>query len=571
MRNLNKSNPAGCAAKTEATPYRFEDAAPLFIKHAPFPMALLDFALRFVEVSATWPDFSRGQCFKPIGLSASEVCSGLEPAHIEQLRQAVGKIDGAGALAPIILTIGDRWIQWDVMPWPDDESAHAGLVVVARDVTEQHKSEQETTRTKQFLETIVENLPLPLVAKASNRKFILANSRYAELIGKSCEAIIGKTDYEIFPKEVADRMTKSDDEIFLSGKVKAIEEARFETPMGPKIFQVNAVAITDPIGSPCILAVGDDVTARFEAERALAQALDTAETATRELREAQSELVAFARQAGMAEIANNVLHNVGNVLTSVNVSAGLVTSAIRGSKAPGLAKAVELLNEHAADLGAFLTADERGKRLPGYLGKLAAALAAEQNAVIEELGSLTRSIDHIKDIVATQQTYSGAASLVESVRVSDLLNDALRMDSAGLTRHQVEVIRELADLPPLLLDKARVLQILVNLIANARQAMARVTGREPRLTLQADAADLGEGRCLRIKVKDNGEGIAPENFDKLFVHGFTTRKDGHGFGLHSSALTAKAMGGSLTVSSDGPGSGASFTLELPFNLVGDLG
>ena len=319
------------------------------------------------------------------------------------------------------------------------------------------------------------------------------------------------------------------------------------------------------------MAVGDDITARIDAERALAQALSTAETATHELHEAQSELVAFARQAGMAEIANNVLHNVGNVLNSVNVSAGLVASTMRGSKASGLAKAVELLNEHAEDLGTFLTTDERGKRLPGYLGKLAVALTAEQKAVIEELGSLTRSIDHIKDIVATQQTYSGTVSLVEPVRVPDLLEDALRMDSDGLTRHQVDVIRELADLPAVLLDKSRVLQILVNLIANARQAMARVTGCAPRLTLQAGGAGMGEGRRLRITVKDNGEGIAPENFDKLFVHGFTTRKDGHGFGLHSSALTAKAMGGSLTVSSDGPGLGACFTLELPFNPVGDPG
>ena len=555
----------------EAAPYRFQDGAPRFVRRAPFPMAMLDAELRFVEVSTTWPDFSCGQCVDPVGLGVSEACSGLEPAHIEQLQNALEKNGETGAPAPIILTIGDRRIQWDVTPWHDDKSAPAGLVIVARDITEQYKAEQELTRAKQFLETVVEKLPLPLVVKASNRQFIFVNRHYTELVGKSRDELIGKTEYELLPKENADRIKATDDEVLRTGKITAMEDELVETPTGSRVFRVNVIAITDPSGAPCILAVGDDVTARFEAERGLAQALKAAETATRELHEAQSELVAFARQVGMAEIANNVLHNVGNVLTSVNVSAGLVTSAMRESKAPGLAKAVELLNQHAADLGVFLTADERGKRLPGYLGKLAAALAAEQSAVIEELGSLTRSIDHIKDIVATQQTYSGSASLVEPVRVPGLLDDALRMDSAGLARHQVEVTRELADLPPLLLDKSRVLQILVNLIANARQAMARVTGREPRLTLQADATDTGDGRRLRIKVRDNGDGIAPENLDKLFVHGFTTRKDGHGFGLHSSALTAKAMGGSLTVSSDGPGSGACFTLELPFNPVGDLG
>ena len=571
MRDLNELTPAGVAPKVEPVPSRFRDAAPLFVKRAPFPMALLDSALYFVEVSATWPDFSRGQCANPIGLSVSEARFGLEPGHIERLRHALIKVGGAGPAAPIVQMVGDRQFQWDVTPWGDDESADAGLLIVARDVTEHHKAEQEITRAKQFLETIFESLPLPMLVKTSSRKLIFANPAYAEIVGLSRDDIIGKTDYEIFPKEAADRFRKTDDEILHAGKINAIEDLPVDTAFGPRMFRVNAVAITDPDGARCVLAVGDDVTARFDVERALAQALDSAETATHELHEAQSELVAFARQAGMAEIANNVLHNVGNVLTSVNVSAGLVTSAIRDSKVPGLAKAVELLNAHAADLGAFLTGDERGKRLPGYLGKLAAALAAEQNAVIEELGSLTRSIDHIKDIVATQQSYSGTVSLVEPVRVADLLEDALRMDSVGLARHQVEVTRELSDLPSLLLDKSRVLQILVNLIANARQAMAGITGHGPCLTLQADAADMGDGQRLRIKVTDNGEGIAPENLGKLFVHGFTTRKNGHGFGLHGSALAAKAMGGSLTVSSDGPGLGASFTLELPFNPVGDIG
>lgn len=571
MQNVNKLIPAGVAPKTEASPSRFQDAAPPFVRHAPFAMALLDSGLCFVEASATWPDFSHGRCINLIGLSAAEVCSGLEPAHIEQLRHALTKIGGVGVVAPIILTVGERRFHWDVTPWRDGESTDAGLVIVARDVTAQHEAAQDTTRTKQFLEAIIDNLPLPILAKSSDRKYIFVNRAYMEVVGKPRDEIIGKTDYEIYPKEEADRITKTDDEIFQSGKIKALKEEQFETPAGPKVFQIIALTITDPQGAPCVIAIADDITARFEAERALGQALNAAETATRELHEAQSELVAFARQAGMAEIANNVLHNVGNVLTSVNVSAGLVTSAIRDSKVPGLAKAVELLNAHTADLGAFLTSDERGKRLPGYLGKLAVALGVEQNAVIEELGSLTRSIDHIKDIVATQQSYSGAASLVEAVRVPDLLNDALRMDSVGLARHQVEVTRKLTDLPSLFLDKSRVLQILVNLIANARQAMAGVTGRESRLTLQADATDAGEGQRLRIKVMDNGEGIAPENLGKLFVHGFTTRKNGHGFGLHSSALSAKAMGGSLSVSSDGPGLGACFTLELPFNRVGDFG
>ena len=288
------------------------------------------------------------------------------------------------------------------------------------------------------------------------------------------------------------------------------------------------------------------------------------------IQQAQAELVAAAHQAGKAEIATNVLHNVGNVLNSVNLSASLVSSQVRDSKAQGLAKAVQLINEHAADLGDFLTRDEKGKLLPGYLNKLVAALALEQQSIVEELGSLTRSIDHIKDIVTTQQSYAVAVSVVEAVHIRDLLEDALRMNAGALTRHQVAVVKEFADVPVLLLDKPRMLQILVNLIGNAKQAMDGVLDRLHRITLRVDIADGADGRSLRVRVEDEGEGIAPEHLARLFSHGFTTRKNGHGFGLHSCALAAKEMGATLTAHSDGPGKGAAFTLELPIKLVEDM-
>jgi two-component system, LuxR family, sensor kinase FixL len=73
------------------------------------------------------------------------------------------------------------------------------------------------------------------------------------------------------------------------------------------------------------------------------------------------------------------------------------------------------------------------------------------------------------------------------------------------------------------------------------------------------------GARLRITVADNGVGVAPESFSRLFTQGFTTKKEGHGFGLHSSALAAEEMGGTLTCVSEGPGRGAAFTLELPLD------
>ncbi|CAH0152235.1 DAHL domain-containing protein [Pseudomonas mediterranea] len=287
------------------------------------------------------------------------------------------------------------------------------------------------------------------------------------------------------------------------------------------------------------------------------------EERTRELMEAERELVDAARMAGMAEIATNVLHNVGNVLNSVNISAELVTRKLKNSRTLGLGKAVKMMNEHAEDLGQFMTLDEKGKLLPRYFNELVDSIAAEQALLIDELAQLTKSVDHIKEIVTTQQSYAGAARLIEPLNVSDLFEDALRMNSGALSRHHVTVIKDYQDAPTIMGDKHRLLLVLINLISNAKFAMSHVA--EPReMTLGIRIVDR---TTLCLSVKDRGEGIAPDNLARIFNHGFTTRKDGHGFGLHSCALAAVEMNGRLHVHSDGPGQGALFTLEIPLELA----
>jgi signal transduction histidine kinase len=290
------------------------------------------------------------------------------------------------------------------------------------------------------------------------------------------------------------------------------------------------------------------------------RALQLVAERTAQLRGAQAQLVDAARQAGMAEIATNVLHNVGNVLNGVNVSANLVAQKVRGSKSAGLVKAVALMNEHADDLGGFLTTDPRGKALPDYLDKLATALTAERESVDSDLLRLTKGVAHIKEIVASQQSLAGVSGVIDSVRVSDLVEDALRM--AGIGEDEVTVIRDFPTDPLLALDRHRVLLILLNLISNAMHAM-KGNGRRPReLSFRVETID---GQGVSITVADSGVGIPPENMTRIFVHGFTTHTDGHGFGLHSSALAATEMGGSLTLHDTPDGIGAAFTLEIPLD------
>lgn len=280
---------------------------------------------------------------------------------------------------------------------------------------------------------------------------------------------------------------------------------------------------------------------------------------TAELSRTQAELLETSRLAGMAEVATSVLHNVGNVLNSVGVSAELATGKVREFRTGSLKNVAELLQQNSADLPAFLTTDPRGKMLPDYLLKLAAHLAEPQQAILQEMEMLKKNIDHIKEIVAMQQRYARGTGVVEVLSVEDLVEDSVRINAASFTRHEVNVACEIAQVPPLKTDRHKVMQILVNLLSNAKHALDHSEG-DRRMMVRVTQNQEG---MLEIAVIDNGIGIPPENLSRIFSHGFTTKKLGHGFGLHSGALAAKELGGALSAHSDGPGLGATFTLTLP--------
>lgn len=271
-------------------------------------------------------------------------------------------------------------------------------------------------------------------------------------------------------------------------------------------------------------------------------------------------MLSLSRQAGMAEVATSVLHNVGNVLNSVNVSNSLIREKLRGSEIATLVKLGSLLQQHENDLPAFLTADPKGKLVPRFIIQLASQLQAEHAFLRREQDQLTSNVEHIKEIVAMQQNYASVSGFLEQVSPASLMDDALQINSAGLLRHGVQVVRQYADIPPAAVDKHRVLQILVNLVNNAKYALDE-SGRQDK-QLVVGVGMNGDNR-LKITVSDNGVGIPLENLTKIFSHGFTTRKGGHGFGLHSGANAAKEMGGQLSVRSEGLGKGVTFTLDLP--------
>ena len=385
-----------------------------------------------------------------------------------------------------------------------------------------------------------------LAVNESWRSFALANSANSRdyFVGQNylqiCESASGDCCQEAAQIAVGLRAV-------LAGELPSYTmEYPCHSPTENAWFRLMATPLHEDAGEGAVV-MHLNITERKKAELAL-------EKANLELRE-------VSRLAGMADVATSVLHNVGNVLNSVNVSCSLISDKVGKSRISSVASTSALLQEHRADLAGFFTTDPRGMGLPEFLAKLAGRLTEEQTAVLVEIKSLARNIDHIKQVIATQQLHAkGRVGIREMVQVQELVDDALRMSYSSLTYHGILLIREFSEVPPASMERHKALQILVNLLRNAKQAvLSQFGGPGGQIVVRIEG---GSGQ-VTVSVSDNGIGIVPENLTRIFAQGFTTKENGHGFGLHSGALAAREMGGALTVHSDGPGNGATFTLSLP--------
>ncbi|TWU35880.1 sensor histidine kinase [Novipirellula artificiosorum] len=312
-------------------------------------------------------------------------------------------------------------------------------------------------------------------------------------------------------------------------------------------YRVRGNCIRDDQGVP-IRMVGSltDIEVEKESQKELAQL--------------HQEMVCMSRQAGMAEVASGVLHNVGNVLNSVCVSAAVVTEQLELSRASQLGEIASMLEQHADHLGSFITEDDRGRRIPRYLGTLAKNLMAERAVTMENIDRVCDKIEHIKEIVSRQQEFARIGSVEEQLDLRDVLDDAIKMHQTSLEHCGIALVQEYETSPSVFSDKHKLMQVLVNLLGNAKQSLNQSNADGKKITVRL--AMVSEDR-VSVAVIDNGIGIAKEHQASIFTHGFTTKQDGHGFGLHSCALAMEQLGGSIRFASDGAGLGAAFILELP--------
>lgn len=435
-------------------------------------------------------------------------------------------------------------------------TAHAGrgqfadaLVMIARDRSEERRNLLTLKRDQRYLRSLLENMPDNIYFKDLQSRFVrVSYAMSAKFNASEPEALIGKSDFDFFTPEHAQPAFDAEQQIIRTERPIVNLEEKETWPDGRVTWaSTTKLPFYNEYGQIMgTFGVTRDITARKHTEAALA--------------ESQRRLLDASRMAGMAEVASGVLHNVGNAFNSVNTSATLMADQLRASRLSSLAKVSQLLEQNLAQMPEFFASDHRGKQLPNFIIELARQLLRERDDLSRELETLRKGVDHIKAVIAMQQNFANASSLAESLPVPDLIEEALTICQSSLVKADVEIVRDFRVVPPVMATRHRVLEILVNLTKNAEHAAMAANGSKPRVTF---SISLSDSKNVQLSVRDNGVGISAENLQKIFSFGFTTKKDGHGFGLHNSALAAKEMSGKLFAKSDGLGKGAEFVLTLP--------
>jgi len=524
------------------------------LEHAPVGIA-------FANRDGSYRHCNRAFCAM-LGYSAGEL-TGRSIASITAAEDLPATAEGLERLWRGEIThldIEKRYLRKDGTPlWVRVTSSLSGggappecTVEFLRDISARKRIAAELLQNQTLLATVIAELPLALLACDVDGRVTHYNRVAARLWGISTDAT--GASRPAYP--ITSQVFRADGKTPVPREQRALACAL----RGENVTDLEHVVVTPEHAVRTVLSSGRQLIGpggeRLGAA-VVSQDITERRHAEQELEELNKQLLVASRQAGMAEVATNVLHNVGNVLNSVNVSASLAAERIKKSKCAGLVRVAELLSAQS-DLAGFMSGPQ-GQHLPAYLQELARELLTERDASVAELGALRANVEHIKEIVAMQQGYAKRGGITDTLDMRTLVEDSLRMNEGAFSRHGVTIVRDFAEVPPIQVDKHKVLQILVNVIRNAKYACAEMTGGEKRVTVRVRATP----SSILVTVHDTGIGIPPENLERIFNHGFTTRAEGHGFGLHSSALAAREIGGSLYAESGGVGQGATFTLTLP--------
>lgn len=429
-------------------------------------------------------------------------------------------------------------IHWTLLPEATDDLGR--VIVVAQDITERRHAE-EALRLTQFS---VDRAADGVFWLDSEGNFVYVNEAASQALGYTRTELVGMSVHDIDAQLPPEGWPDHWQSLQKNGCLSF--ESTHRTKSG-QTYPVEVVANYMRFG-------GQEYNCAFSRNISERKRLE------REREQLQKQVVQASREAGMAEVATGVLHNVGNALNSLSVSSTVAMDKVRQFRIAGLQQVARLFEEKGGELATFISQDPKGKQLPAYLSALSQNLTQERDAVGEELRSVLHAIEHIKQVIVTQQDYAYSTTLIEPVEISELLNDAVRMSISD--HHGIKILRDYNKIPITHTDRHILMQVIINLLKNAKESLNEKGMDDKCLTIRLREENTEQ---LRIEIQDNGVGIAPENLIRVFEYGYSTKSSGHGFGLHMSSNIIKSLNGTLGVNSDGPGCGVVFWLILPFS------
>ncbi|MBI9076699.1 MAG: PAS domain S-box protein [Desulfatibacillum sp.] len=448
------------------------------------------------------------------------------------------------------------WASYSLRIYPENDCMEGAII----DVSQRKAAEDALIESEERFMSLIAQSPIAYEYYAMDGTLLENNPAHCRMWGVAREDAVGKYNIRKDPAVKANmRATNSVEKVFageiVQGAPILIQPAEGKLGAGKTLWlRTTMYPIKRHEEVVNVVVVQEDITDQKEMEA--------------KLEKTHKQLVLAAREAGMAEVATGVLHNVGNILNSVHVTAGSLRDRMENSRVANFERVGAMLKEHIDGMDDYLTRDPKGKKLPAYLVELAEHVFRERQKMLKDAKQLSEHVEHMASIISLQQSFGKAAGLTEILDIREVVESAATIHKTAFIRHGIRTNYEYEDLPPVLADRNRIMQILVNLLSNAKHAIksANISDGFVNISVKKD-----EEAKIIITVTDNGVGILPENLDKIFTHGFTTRKKGHGFGLHSGSLAASEMGGSLTVHSQGPGKGASFSLTIPYKPPGGHG
>jgi len=407
-----------------------------------------------------------------------------------------------------------------------------------------------------------------------NTRVVLIDAEYKDNFtylrsGTPCEEVLKCRRVITYPNEVVKKFPE--DEVLAQMGVESYMGTAIYTPSGDLIGLLVALDKSEMLNYQVYEPVLDFFASRIGVEMQRQRAQDKmlqineeleakVELRTRELKASHAELLQVAHQAGMADIAAGVLHNVGNIFNSMSVATQAMKRDLSQSKLSRLRDTAKLLNENKTNLAEFLTTDEKGQHLPEYIEMLSGILDKEMEKITLNLNTLLDNGLLVREVIHNQLSFARLSTFEEESDIRQLVDKVLILQKPPMDKMHIVIEKNYGDIPHVQIQKNKFVHVITNLLKNAREAMEGTPDSKRKILVRIHR---NSDETVVVSVSDSGPGLSMESRQKIFTLGYSTKKDGHGIGLHVSSNYMQEMGGAISVSNDDTCSGTKFTLTLP--------